>query len=360
LGKIISLVGSVGSGKSAQAQLLAERHGWHLLPTGQLLRTKHPDLTADLSAGNLVDSEAVKAIWDEKITAVPADQDIIMDSFPRKMEEAEWFLDKLAGWGRELVGIFELDVPEQVAVERLLARGRMDDSEKSLRHRLWLYHEDTRPVFNYCQKLGYLTHVDGVGDLEAVYRRVDKAIIKRMEKSMPKVVVLIGPPGAGKSVQAEMLSRVDGWRHISTGDLLRKRRPDLMERMLTGELIDSKEVQDTLTAAVSEMPPDQSIILDGFPRTAAQAEWLDGQMAAWGRQFGGLVELYVGAEETVSRLSLRGRQDDDLNTVKRRLELYEAENMPLISYYKSKGNLHRIDGVGTVEAVHGRIKEALS
>lgn len=360
MGKIISLVGSVGSGKSAQAQLLAERHGWYLLPTGQLLRTKHPDLTADLSAGNLVDSEAVKAIWEEKITAVPAGRYIIMDSFPRKMEEAKWFLDKLAGWGRELVGIFELDVSEHEAVQRLLARGRMDDSETALRHRLWLYHEATRPVFTYCQKLGYLTHVDGAGDIEAVYRRVETAVLKRMEKSMSKVVVLIGPPGAGKSVQAEMLSRVDGWRHISTGDLLRKRRPDLMERMLTGELIDSQEVEDTLVAAVSEMSPDQSIILDGFPRTAEQAEWLDGQMAAWGRQFGGLVELYVGAEETVNRLSLRGRQDDDLNTVKRRLELYEAENSPLISYYKSEGNLHRIDGVGTVEEVHGRIKEALS
>jgi adenylate kinase len=177
---------------------------------------------------------------------------------------------------------------------------------------------------------------------------------------MPKVVVLIGAPGAGKSVQAEIMSKVDGWRHISTGELLRSRRPDLAEKLASGELIDSADVQATLVQAVEEMDPSESIVLDGFPRTARQAEWLDGQMKTWHRRFGGLIELYVDEEVTIDRLSRRGRPDDNEETLRRRLEVYEEETRPVIDYYQKHSELLRVDGVGTVKEVHQRIKEVLA
>ena len=176
---------------------------------------------------------------------------------------------------------------------------------------------------------------------------------------MPKVVILIGPPGAGKSAQAEIMSHVDGWRHISTGQLLRSKRPDLAKKMATGELIDTEDVQNALESAMAEMPPDESIILDGFPRTPEQAAWLDRHITAWGREFGGLVEIRVGDDVAASRLSTRGRLDDNEDVVRRRLELYEEDVAPVVDYYSRRGKLHRVDGVGTVEEVHQRIKEAI-
>ena len=176
MAQIIALVGLPGSGKTSQAQVIADRHGWKLVSMGQLLRSRRPNLTSRLSAGDLVDSSAAEAMWEEIFSEIPKDQNIIMDSFPRLIGEAQWFFERLSTWGRSFGGVFKLEVSEEEAVRRLVERGRMDDSEKSLRHRFELYEVATKPVLDYCRSIGRLVAVDGVGTVEEVNRRLEEAI----------------------------------------------------------------------------------------------------------------------------------------------------------------------------------------
>lgn len=177
MAEIIAVVGCPGSGKSTQAGRLADMHSWYLLSTGQLLRQHRGDLAANLASGDIVESAAAEAVWEKYIgSIIPPRQIVVMDSFPRRMVEAEWFMDRLGDWGRNIGRVIKLHVPEDEAVRRMLLRGRADDTEESLRRRWQLYETDSRPALELCDKLGLLAVVDGVGTEAAVAARLDEAL----------------------------------------------------------------------------------------------------------------------------------------------------------------------------------------
>lgn len=178
-------------------------------------------------------------------------------------------------------------------------------------------------------------------------------------------IIFLGPPGAGKGTQAARLSEELGYRKLSTGDILRDHvarmtplgravRP-IMER---GDL-----VPDDLILALIREELAERVILDGFPRTQAQAEALDRLLEETGTRLLGVVLVEVPEEELVRRVlkraQLEGRLDDNEETIKRRLEVYRAQTAPLVEYYERRGVLKRVDGTGTPEEVYARIRGAL-
>ncbi|WP_435257917.1 adenylate kinase [Thioclava sp. FR2] len=203
----------------------------------------------------------------------------------------------------------------------------------------------------------------------------------------PTVLILLGPPGAGKGTQARMLEEDFGLVQLSTGDLLRaavaagteagKKAKAVME---AGQLVSDEIVLAILKDRMAQPDVSKGIILDGFPRTAGQAAALDGLLQAAGQKVNAAISLEVDDEAMVGRVSgrytcgscgegyhdefkkpavagtcdkcggsdFKRRADDNAETVRERLKAYHAQTAPLIAYYDGKGVLEKIDAMGAI------------
>lgn len=180
-------------------------------------------------------------------------------------------------------------------------------------------------------------------------------------------VILLGPPGAGKGTQAQLLSTRLGVVAISTGDIFRANvgagteLGKVAKKYLdTGELVPDEVTMAMVRERLAADDVVAGYLLDGFPRTTMQAQGLDEHLASVGQPLDGVLEIQVPTEELVARLSGRGRRDDSPETVRRRLEVYTEQTAPLVDYYHAQGLLHAIPGVGAVEEVTERAIGALS
>ena len=209
--------------------------------------------------------------------------------------------------------------------------------------------------------------------------------------------ILLGPPGAGKGTQAAKIVEKYGVPHISTGDIFReniKKGTELgkkaQEYMNRGELVPDDLVIEIATTRLLEDDCKNGFLLDGFPRTVYQAEKLDEFLAARDSKIDKVLDIAVEKDELIARLTGRRvckacgasfhvvnippkkegvcdfcggeliqRADDNLETVTNRIDVYEAQTMPLVEYYEKAGNLAHIDGSTGLENVFADIVSAL-
>ena len=179
-------------------------------------------------------------------------------------------------------------------------------------------------------------------------------------------MVFIGPPGAGKGTQAEKIVSRYTIAHLSTGDMLRAARDaktplglQADEYMSRGELVPDQLIIDLIRERLTSPDCQRGYLLDGFPRTIAQAEALDKMLAEKKTPLDVVLELQVPEEELFRRLAGRGRADDKPEVIRQRLVAYRNQTAPLLSYYQHKGLLRTVDGVGTVEEIFQRIQGIL-
>jgi adenylate kinase len=184
---------------------------------------------------------------------------------------------------------------------------------------------------------------------------------------MEPTIALLGPPGCGKGTQAARRQDDLGFSPLATGDLLREARGvgtelgrRASEYMDRGELVPDDLIIEMVRGAIADLD-DRPILLDGFPRTVAQAEALDGALDAHGRTLNAAIFVDVPDDVVVERISGRhqGREDDRPETVRERLRVYHRETEPVVDYYKSRGCLQRVDGAQGADAVHAAIRDAL-
>ena len=175
----IILLGAPGSGKGTQAAFLIEKHGLTHLSTGDMLRAEiaaGSDLGKQAKAimenGQLVSDEIVIAM----IAARLSDKGALFDGFPRTIAQAEALDKLLAGRGSQIDAVIELQVGSEEIVQRMLARGRSDDNEATIRQRLAVFEAQTKPLINYYQKQGKLRSMDGSGELAAISARIEAAL----------------------------------------------------------------------------------------------------------------------------------------------------------------------------------------
>lgn len=184
-------------------------------------------------------------------------------------------------------------------------------------------------------------------------------------------LLLLGPPGAGKGTQALRLVERLGIPQISTGDMLRAAVRDgtALGKQAKALMDDGKLVPDALVIDIVEerlAKPDaqRGFILDGFPRTVAQAEALDGLLGRHGAGLDRVIALEVLEDAIVKRLlrraELEGRSDDNEVSIRERMREYRAKTEPLVAYYAARGVLRRIDGFGTEDEIARRVAEALA
>lgn len=212
------------------------------------------------------------------------------------------------------------------------------------------------------------------------------------------VVILLGPPGVGKGTQAVRLADSVGWEHVSTGDLLRAARRAGTELgrkaqgyMDAGELVPDALILDLVRDHLKGVPPEAGILFDGFPRTTAQAEKLDGVLQATRRRVDRVVVFQASDEELVKRLAGRRscpkcgavfnvyftpprcegkcdrcgtglvhRGDDQPGTVRRRLVVYRDQTAPLIEWYsRSDARVIPVNAEAGVEEVQRSFRQAV-
>ena len=183
-------------------------------------------------------------------------------------------------------------------------------------------------------------------------------------------LVLLGAPGSGKGTQATRLKEHLQVPHISTGDLLRAEvaagsrlgleAKEVMER---GDLVSDAILLGMLEDRFSRADTGRGFILDGYPRNLAQADALDALMTRIGQPLDVAVQLEVPTELLVERIAGRaaaeGRADDSPEAVRTRLEVYNSQTAPVVEFYRQRGKLGVVDGVGTLDEVFARIIELL-
>lgn len=175
------------------------------------------------------------------------------------------------------------------------------------------------------------------------------------------MIVFFGPAGAGKSVQGQILAARNGWRWLSTGQLLRDTHDmTLIEQMQTGQLVDPEKVNKLMGDAIKRSQNVDEVILDGFPRKLSQAKWLIESKDSYGRDIDLVIVLEVPRSELIRRIEIRGRADDTPEAVDERLRIYRTEIYPILTYLTEQGaRIVHIDGTGTVGQVHDRIMTEL-
>jgi adenylate kinase len=177
-------------------------------------------------------------------------------------------------------------------------------------------------------------------------------------------VLIVGPQGAGKGTQATLLAQNLQVPHISTGDIFRANVTAGTELgalakkyMDSGELVPDEVTSAMVQARLEESDADGGFLLDGFPRTVPQAEWLGGVLHGNDHDLDAVLLLEAPDEVLMERMLARGRADDTAEAISRRLALYHSETTPLLEFYAQI--LVAIDGVGAVEEVQERALAAL-
>lgn len=179
-------------------------------------------------------------------------------------------------------------------------------------------------------------------------------------------MVFIGPPGAGKGTQAERLVKTYKMAHLSTGDMLRAARDaktpvgvQADKFMSAGALVPDDIIVAIIAERLESPDCEKGYLLDGFPRTIAQAEALDRMLAVKQTPLDVVLELQVPEDELFRRLAGRGRADDTPEVIRQRLVAYRKQTEPLLEYYGKQGSLKSINGLGAVDEIFDRAKAVL-
>ena len=185
-------------------------------------------------------------------------------------------------------------------------------------------------------------------------------------------LIICGAPGSGKGTQSDLIIKKYNLQHFSTGDILRKEIAEETELgkyahefIANGQLVPDGVIIDMIAGKIDKLNKSEisGMIFDGFPRTVAQAVALEELFEKRGLKTDVLVDLVVDEQELIDRLLLRGqtsgRTDDNLETIRKRLEVYHSQTKPVTEYYKMLGKYVSVYGMGSINDIFGRIADAI-
>lgn len=172
---MIIFFGPAGAGKSVQGQILAARHGWRWLSSGQLLRdSRDSKIIEQMRTGALVGVEQINDILSDALQRAKDIDRVILDGYPRKLEQAKWLIENQPKHERSIGLAVVLEVPRNELEKRLRVRGRIDDTQEVIEERLNIYRQEIYPILSYLteQKVK-IAHIDGTGSVGQVHDRIE-------------------------------------------------------------------------------------------------------------------------------------------------------------------------------------------
>ena len=183
-------------------------------------------------------------------------------------------------------------------------------------------------------------------------------------------LLILGPPGAGKGTQASRIAERFGVPAISTGDIFRANikggtplGKKVQDILAAGQYVPDEVTNEIVADRLAQEDAQGGFLLDGYPRTPAQVEALDGMLADAGQQLDAVLELTVPTDEVVQRLlkraQIEGRADDTEDVIRERMAVYTRETQPLSDTYAARGLLREVDGTGDMDQVFARLEGAL-
>lgn len=178
---MIVFFGPAGAGKSVQGQILSARQGWRWLSAGQILRdTKDAEIVQTMHDGKLVPHEAITRIMGDAIEKAGDIDQLILDGFPRQLEQAEWLLESKTRHGRDIGLVVVLEVPREELLRRLAIRGRADDTPEAIDQRLAIYRQEMYPILGlFADNHIPVVHIDGVGNVGEIHDRIHAELENR-------------------------------------------------------------------------------------------------------------------------------------------------------------------------------------
>ncbi len=378
----IALFGPPGAGKGTQSKQLIQKYNLAYISTGDILRNEIANKTelglkakSIIEKGNLVDDEIIVQIIEGFIEANTKVRGVLFDGFPRTYVQAYILEGMLQRLNSKLSCMISLEVPKDELRKRMIERaktsGRADDTAEVIENRLKEYELKTAPVAKYYQERGIYNAVNGIGDIDDIYKNINN-VIQNTLKGRLFNVVLLGMPGAGKGSQSKKLADKFGLKYISTGKLLRQEIADNTELgnmaqgyMKKGDIVPDEIAIKIIEREINNNPDAKGFIFKGYPRSIVQAYILDGLLRKVDSSLTLVIDLDISMLEAFKRLYDRRKTDDsrtyDSNpeTIIHRIEEYENISAKVPEYYKKKMDVVRVDGVGSKEEVYSRLKTAI-
>lgn len=378
----IALFGPPGAGKGTQSKLLMEKYNLVYISTGDILRAEIKEGTelgekarSIIEKGGLVDDEIIVQIIERKIKMNNQADGFLFDGFPRTLVQAYILEGLLLKLNTSLSCMVSLEVPHDELKKRLLNRAeiekRKDDTEEVINVRLQEYETKTTPVANFYKEKGLFHPINGMDDVQTVFKDLTTAIENSLEKEW-KNIVLFGPPGAGKGTQGQLIANKFNMVYISTGSMLReelKKKSEIGLKaepfMKIGTIVPDEIAIKLIENKIQESYDAKGFIFKGFPRTIVQAYILDGLLRKVDSMVSAVIDLQVPTLTSIKRLSDRSKTDQarsyDLSTelIVARLEEYEEKTKPVADYYKKQNKYMNINASGNPDTVFDSLDQTV-
>lgn len=374
----IALFGPPGAGKGTQSKLLLEKYNLAYIATGDILRKEIMEKTniglkvkEIIERGGLVSDEIIVQIIEKNITENRDVNGFLFDGFPRTFVQAYILEGLLLKLNTSLTCMISLRVPYDELVKRLLKRAeiskRIDDTPEVIQNRLDEYEQKTAQVADFYKDKGIFIEIDGMGEIDEVFGRLNQTIENMLRKVWMNIV-MFGYPGCGKGTQAQILAEKYNLVYISTGEMMRNeiaRKTEIglkIEPFLEKGLIVADEIAIRLIESkIKTNPKANGFIFKGFPRNLIQAYILDGMLRKLNSTVSKVISLEVPVLEAIKRLSQRAKTPNarkyDMNTdvILQRLEEFEKITYPVSEYYKKQNKFVSLSGIGTESEISLRV-----